>query len=498
MSESQPLGTIYENNIHTLKMRRGIVNKSQVGSIKSFQSARRVTMTLHNLTKGQERGQGTSQRGGGKQEAPVSIEGEQRGVVVTAQQATMDVKNFRSAFKNDDLDFSGCHEMAVDVVESVGLKEDSSEVNTPAKFHHLLKEKKLDAVIQKRFHFQQLSVFCDKAMHFLEVSANVKQKLTTSIDNHLTKFLLSFASEADNHDIKCVKDYQAKINKHEASLKESRAKYNLLLSEISESMTPFIGKFLLEADDMNRKMDEALSLCLEMCDVMKRWSSDDRSYPSKLWDEIINSNMIRGRMLEELKRTQRKRDDISHTLARRTMAKDKVVNKLEETKAESKKSKSHKVIASEKVHKLEHEIVAKKKELEDTEHRFIHRKSNSPRFLEMLENRIESLKEQLVKINENLEVMSKQLSRHDKSDSSYSDTLVVLEKEVRNHDSALATLRHRLRTTDHALAQAASEVKEREARIAIAKKIREMKLTPTTIRKLYYQQVDPATKGENS
>ena len=56
-------------------------------------------------------------------------------------------------------------------------------------------------------------------------------------------------------------------------------------------------------------------------------------------------------------------------------------------------------------------------------------------------------------------------------------------------------LRFKLREYESEIQRNAHELKMKQAAIATAKKIREMKLSPQILRKIYFQKMDSSTKG---
>ena len=166
----------------------------------------------------------------------------------------------------------------------------------------------------------QLTLLCTRAQKFENIVNNMRPRLLRTTNDVLVKQCISYTEELmDQSDaIKPVIDYQSRIDNYRIKLDKKFEQLDQNFADYLDIKIPFVASYgicyISEGQKVNHMVEDICGLMLDICDVMKRWVNDDKTYASRLWDEVISANGQRGRMLQEAKKHIRRRDDVNHTL----------------------------------------------------------------------------------------------------------------------------------------------------------------------------------------
>ena len=419
--------------------------------------------------------------------APTSLEAELRLIIATANQSQAELRNFQNGYKLSSFNMDKIKDVGKEVLDILGVHDLSSieEFRAEAKA-----DRKREQTMRQKLNYDQLELLCDRAKDF-EYCSEIRKRLNVTIKQHLCKYCLSFAEEAADVEIKCVKDYDNHIGQYKEKLEMKMSKVKELNEHYLKLKTPFAAGFLEHSEEITKIIDEVTESNLEMCNIMKKWAHEDKTYPQRLWDEIINGNVLRGKAMEDIKKYKRKKDDLGHQVTRREAIRDRAAERLENSKRESKKTKESKEVVSYKLEKEEKELQEKQKELAENDKRIADRKTNSPRFLEVLWGKTSVLKEDIEKIEERIDALKRQNGRLDKASQECDKAVQDLQEDLDSKTIDFHNYVDKLNDMNRELKNCTDIMQQREAKIAAAKKIREMKLSPTVLRKLHYDKLSP-------
>lgn len=425
------------------------------------------------------------------QRAPVSMDVELRHIIATANQCHSELSKFRGAHRLPAL--NGKKIKAV-VAETMKILELNDVDGMEELRQSVRADRKKELMIRKKPDYDQLEALCQKAQEF-EQGAEVRRKLGMTVKNHLCKYCVSFSEQAAELDIKCVKDYDEHIDEYRKQLEEKGDRVRELEEKYQTVRTPFVDGFTQNAEEVNQIMDEVTTVDMEVCELVKQWAHEDKAYPQKLWDEIIEGNVVRGRLLEDVKKLRRRREELMHQVQRREAVRDKAHDKLDTHRREKKKTKDSKEVVGERLDREERNLGEVRRDYKENEQRIKDRKNNSPRFLDMLWNKSAKLSEDLQRVEEKVDTLKKQHGRLLRMIQEYEDKIHELQKDADVRSNELHVSVDRMNDVNKELNVNNVRLQQREAKIAMAKKIRQMKLSPEVLRKLHYAKL-ASNQGE--
>ena len=405
-----------------------------------------------------------------------------------------DVKNFRSSYKLA-FNLEACKTTIGDVLRSADI--DDMEMPNCKDFGEMLLSLRGDAAIRRRQACEDLQLMCGRANVFDELVEATRDRLHDSTQNHLFKYCVSFAQEMNvGQQLETVLQYADKIRQTEASIEAKMTHMDNLIVAYSELKMLTVARYL-ESDDMvRRNMEDTCTCLVEISAMMKRWLEEDKLYTTKLWDSIIVNNIDRGKLMESLKKLGRKRETTVHSLGKRQLIHDKTSQKFDALRTEKKKTKTSREVVTTRVDTQERELDAKKTSLDGNENKIQNRKFNSPRYLDNLWLRSQTLKTEIQKLQESIITNGKHLSRLQREEQNFKQMCESTEKELMLQELQVKTFKEQLKELDEQKAKLDRELTDKEETVATLKRIREMKLSGTSLRKIYFQKMDSSTQGE--
>lgn len=419
------------------------------------------------------------------------------------------MKNFRATYSLDGIDVDRCKRTIAELSRQLGEttrdetndgdSDDGQEAShwKAVTFCNLLASGKIDQQQRRRAELDQLAFICIHQRAFDDIIAVSWDRLQDVAHNHVTRYCLSFAQElAGAEDVRCVHTYDAEVRQFGDAVTEKTTQLSETLSSYAHLKQRDAEAYLDSRREITAIVDSACGLIHDIAELVCRWVQADKAYPGRLWDTIIYENIERGKLREDVKRLTRKRDALAHNVTRRQLVWDKTHARWEEKKAERRRTRASRETVERRTEKLSGELEAKQTALEENEKKIHNRKSNSPRYLDMLWQRSEDLQAEIEKAKQNNDFQTKHLTRLTKEEQVFANEARELEKELEQLDFAIRDMRHRLKEIDAEIETTKTRVKSKEATIAAAKKIRELKLSSMTLRNIYFQKMDNSKRGK--
>ena len=420
------------------------------------------------------------------------------------------MKNFRAAYRLDGIDVARCKRTVAELSRQLGETtrdqtssddDDDDRQVTPlvnaATFCNLLASGKIEQQQRRRCELDQLALICVHQKAFDDLITVSWDRLRDVAQNHVARYCVSFAQElTGREDVRCVQNYEAEVRQIDDAVAAKTSQLNELLSSYSTLKQLDAEAYIDSRPRIAAAVDGTCGMIVDVGELVCRWVHADKAYPGKLWDTIINENVERGKLREDVKRLTRKRDALSHNVTRRQLVWDKTNTRLDEKKGEKRRTRVSRETVEHRTEKLRNELEEKQSALETNETKIQHRKSNSPRYLDMLWQRSEDLHAEIEKTKQNFHFQTKHLSRLMKEEQVYANEGRLLEEDLEHLDLAIREMRHRLKEIDADIEETNTRVKAKEATIAAAKKIRELKLSSMTLRNIYFHKMDNSKRGK--
>ena len=430
----------------------------------------------------------------GRRDIPVSIENEHRYIISTLNSILTEIRKFKRSYRSDGCDFEKCIETANEILEILNIQE--VDIEDPDQFRRVLASQKLDRVMRERPEVGDLENLCDKSTKFEGLMVDVQSKLSNCINNHLAKYCLSFVEECKQVHIECVHDYEKNIQTHLSTLKERLEAIAKASEEYNSLKSPFVQGYLKNGNHIMEVMDGCVHKVSEACSTMRRWTIADKSYPGKLWEGIQRDNKDKTKTVEDLKKMRQTKDGHLPTLHRKEIIRDKAGDKFTEAKIERKKLKTHKENLADRFSQSEKELEEKENSLKEVTHAYNTRKSNSPKLMDMLSDKMALYESEIAKIEERLGMLKRQRERYEKMDSELEDQIMEYEYDVMGKQGEVDSVKAMIRTCDVKINGFLRDLKTKDLKIAAAKTVRDMKLSPATLRKIYFQKMETSSQGK--
>ena len=430
-------------------------------------------------------------------DVPVSMEKIQRKVLVNTNQVRQDVKNFRVAYihKVNDIAAVKWKVFAEEALRYLHL--DEQMMQTPQDFQLVLSDRDLDNTnLKKKVEHEQLETVCSKAVHFENLIRSSKECLQECKQHYLDNYLISFADEQAALEIQCVRNYEQNIQTYRFRIDAGFEKLDKLYREYKDIQHPFISSFLPRVATWSQQMNSCCVTIMDICEVIRRWCQEDRMYPKKLWDESINGNMRRGHLVEDMKKLQRKHEELAHSISRKEAARDRMLQKTEDIKRDQRKAQASLEVVTEKTNRILSELKSTQSEFNRNQNLIKNRKSNSPALFELLWKKSDQIKEQLDRLEAKLEVEQRHQNRLQMTALELDQSVRKLEWELTAQETTISMLRVRLEDMEKEVDMAHGDMQQCVARITAAKNIRDLKLSPVTLRRIHFQRT--AIEGEQT
>lgn len=82
-------------------------------------------------------------------------------------------------------------------------------------------------------------------------------------------------------------------------------------AEYEDLKSPFVFSYIGSGTLTWKLMDEFCTIASDVSEIIRKWIYEDKTYTTKLWDEIVLTNSQKNKMLELIKRNKRKMEDFT-------------------------------------------------------------------------------------------------------------------------------------------------------------------------------------------
>ena len=165
------------------------------------------------------------------------------------------------------------------------------ECRTRSDFQDILNEKKNDVAWKRRPDANSLELICERAERFETIIPQIQIRLRSCYEDHLLQSFQSFSSELENMELKAVREYDKKIQDHKHKIELNFGQLAASFEEYEQMKEPFVLNYLGDGGKITSLVDQCLSKIVDVCEIFKTWSNQDKAYPKKLWDEIMSINV---------------------------------------------------------------------------------------------------------------------------------------------------------------------------------------------------------------
>lgn len=417
------------------------------------------------------------------QKGPVSLESERRKAIIIVEEVERIVNQFKNKWLKDATDDHV--DSWIDLLSLAKEHAGMPKCNTVEEFgQELLKIRKHEALVQNKELVTDMLKIAERAKIFDTMIPNIHNKLQGAFDR-LSKYCLSFSLEAENQDIKTIQDYENNILKWGQEIPNGLAAINRKFQDYVEAKSIAMEAYLESYGKILHNMLYTMETLPEIFSQMRDWVLADEAYPRKLLQEIKSLEQKKEEISESHRRlVNRKNEDMLRV--QRTVYNSKQVNdRLQNAMNERKQCRKKEIELKDNIDILQEEIDGKKKEIEETLHQFNNRKSNTATLLDLLSSKADSLHEDLRKLDKRMQTLRKNLGRIKEGRMQFHKDIYtckkVQEKSVKETQRVYDVIEREERNAK----RLGGKDSNLAARIRAAQRVRQLKLHPLTVKKIY-------------
>ncbi|XP_052073053.1 uncharacterized protein LOC127711143 [Mytilus californianus] len=417
------------------------------------------------------------------QKGPVSLESERRKAIILVEEVERNVSHFKNKWLKDATDDHV--DSWIDLIALAKEHAGMPKCKTVEEFgQELIKIRKHEAMSENKILLNDMLKIAERAKMFDEMIPDIHNKLQRAFER-VSKYCLSFSLEAENQDIRAIQDYENNILKWEEDIPKGLAEVNRKYHDYLEAKNISMEAYIETYGNILHNMTYTLESLPKICDPMRDWVLADETYPRKIMQEIRKIEKKKEEVSESHRRQFNRKNEDSSRVQRTVYNSKKVKDQLQNAMYERKQCRKREMAVQDNIDIIKEDMDEKKKELDDTLKQFNNRKSNSPTIFDILSAKVDTLHDEIQTLENQMKVHKRNMSRmkedrlrvqkdihickkvHEKSLKDTQKVYEVLEREEHNAK--------RLAEQDAVLA----------ARIKAAYRIRQIKLHPLTVKKIY-------------
>ncbi|XP_074655621.1 uncharacterized protein LOC141909134 [Tubulanus polymorphus] len=410
-----------------------------------------------------------------KEKLPVSLEQEHKIIQNVLKDSNEALRQYEDGCRNLSISEEGCESEAFKAwCQELLLywEIEEAELIDVETFQNLCRQNKIDRIHESKDEFEKINDLCERYAKFVQEIPAVKRHVTNAIRNHLFKYCVSFSKELEQEcELSPVKEYDQSIAEWRILLGEYLNQIKRHIDDMSNQSKPFIN-FLLNSKAIYHLIDSVVGDLKKCCHVIRDWLKHDHDYVRELHDTLEKA-------IKDLKPKKRQKMKVKHSLE--TIEKSKERNREEILTMEDEFEKL----------KVKKEALEKRPHFSDPELKSYFRILGP---IPEYQKQMEVVKDWLLKLDGNDKAYTRQTTRLTKerkqlSETIYEDEIHIteLESEKRDAQKVAAELMDDIRYRE-------MEIETHGRKLNQLTKLYDLKLSPDSLRKIYYSKRWSQTK----
>lgn len=425
---------------------------------------------------------------------PPTREAEYKVMIDIVNDVCLEIRKFAKMYINGlNLEYDNCATCLDELMTSWNME--ASQFSTSKEFWEKNKIKLVDESIRKKQAYKDLVFICERARTFEHMIPNIRESLVECARDHLYKYCRSFIEETyDEVQIRPIIEYEELITTSKKEIDQKIDSLNNNILKYGEMKSPF-RDFISKGNIHAALMEEISVLNIEIAHAIKKWIADDASYPERLLQEVFFNNSYKENLVENIRKLEEEKQVMVKNLDKKHRVNYSVMRDHAYHKKEKHKLKNSLETVNFKIEKLEKQIEGKNIEINDLKEAVADKTPIAPRDRQELRRKLEKAEADLDRLEERKDVMERQHGRLDKELKRISDRTYELKVE-------LVTNRHDQEEMKQGILGVEIEMKSILERLSsidekqeILKRVRELKLSPDTLRRINTRKQEVITKG---
>ncbi|ESP01512.1 hypothetical protein LOTGIDRAFT_172686 [Lottia gigantea] len=428
-----------------------------------------------------------------KLNVPTSLESERRKAMMLIHASEKDIRNFnekhfrfaRNTFnmQTEDL-IRFVHQKTGRQTRAESCRDFSAFLNrcrTSLKVAHKDELKKMDAILNRSVSFEEMLEKC-------------RDYLYKALNDHVDKYCLSFASEAQGKEIPCVLEYENNIVAWRRKINEGFEKLEEIQDQLKTHKGDSFEDYKKNYDNILYGMKVVLSIFPRISAPLKDWITADEAYSRKLQDAA--NNLIKRKLenTKEARKTQLRAGDAVHQMRQKTYNSKNVRKKLSHVVEEKKYLRKRELGLMEKQSNMEKSYKEKKGREESLYEDLYFERSYSPTQAKQLLADINKVQEEMLKLDKKLDFLKDNLGKVRTERKAAQKEIYrlqnIYERSVKNEEYLSQNVDRRERDAE----KNEENIRDLKSKIDSITRIRAIKLHPDTLKRLYDDGYSPGRR----
>lgn len=426
---------------------------------------------------------------------PPTREAEYKVMIDIVNDVCLEIRKFAKKYINDIvLKYDSCATCLNELLASWQM--DSSQFSTSKEFWEKHKIKLVDEDIRKKKEYKELVFICERARTFERMIPNLRERLVECARDHLYKYCRSFIEETyDEVQIRPIIEYEELITTSKKEIDQKIDSLNNNILKYGEMKSPF-SEFISKGHIHTALMEEICVLNIEIAHAIKKWIADDSSYPERLLQEVFFNNSYKENLVENIKKLEEEKQVVVKNLDKKHRVNYAVMRDHAYHKKEKHKLKNSLETVNLKIEKLEKQIENKNEEISELKEAVADKTPMAPRDRQELRRKLEKAEADLDRFHERKDVMERQHGRLDKELKQVSDRTYELKVEVVTNRHDQEEMRQGILGIEIEMKSILERLSSIDEKQEILKRVRELKLSPDTLRRINTRRQEVTTKGK--
>ncbi|XP_063422901.1 forkhead-associated domain-containing protein 1-like isoform X2 [Mytilus trossulus] len=431
-----------------------------------------------------------------KSRPPASREAAYRIIIRYVNEVCIQIRKFAKHYLNRDaIDYSACAKCLKDLCEV--WETEPSKFPTWKEFFEKHKIKATEDGLRKKDSYKDLLNICERAREYELMIPGVREMIVECARGHLYKYCQSFIEEAEELEIQPVLEYEEAINAYRTEMDAKINKINKSILEYGEIKKPF-ETFISEGNVHAKLMEETCVLLIEVSHTAKKWIAEDSAYPDKLLQDIFFNNSYKEKLEDDIEKLRQKIRSTDGSIERKRKTHATLAREHSNHKRQKHRAKQSLEVVILKIQKLERDIEAKNKEIQQLKDEIADKTPVSPRYRSDLRLNLEREYGCLDKLEENKQVMERQKIRLDREFKSVNDSTYEYKVEAVTNRHEQHEMRQKMLGMEIEIKSIYDRISSIDQKSAVLKKIRLLNLSPDTLRMMHKRRIKIQENGDET
>ncbi|XP_013379750.1 uncharacterized protein LOC106151190 [Lingula anatina] len=370
-------------------------------------------------------------------------------------------------------------------------KQEKSVVVDMKHLETIINKYKNDKTVTNRAEHAQILHLIERHNKFLALYSDVRHQLLHAVVDNLENYCISFFDEAKELDIQPVQEYEDHIISWGIELHEMFNKMVGLQREIRKWGFDVI-RYVRRYDKILSYIQQIFEMFCKICKMARRWLSTDELFPRRLQQEVEGFEKRKREIQSRVRSLQMKQNHIAHEIHEKKRTANLVNQKLKSERIHEADVVDWEINIQQHLFKTKDELEAKETVLKDLQRA----RSATPSFLTSeireIDRALESVTAEIKTMENHIHCLTLERSKVRRSQSAIAIHVHQLENEAEDKVKTHKRVSQTLSIQDYTLRMCHEEIKSIDIKVAALRRILQLKLSPESARKIYFNALEAA------